>query len=166
MKKFIIINKKLESFSEKNIKVSGDKSLSIRFVILSSLAHGVSNAQNILKSEDVISAIRCIRKLGIKINVGPNSAGAIPGPACYGLGGPATITDCNLVLGYIQASNFPKIFGKKGKSLLNINAPIKALKIISLKVTIKSVEKECGGLERFVPASLTESMKKKVRVFL
>ena len=39
----------------------------------------------------------------------------------------------------------------------------KSLKIISLKVTIKSVEKECGGLERFVPASLTESMKKKVR---
>ena len=53
--------------------MSGDKSLSIRFVILSSLAHGVSNAQNILKSEDVISAIRCIRKLGIKINVGNNS---------------------------------------------------------------------------------------------
>ena len=71
---------------------------------------------------------------GIKINVGPNSAGAIPGPACYGLGGPATITDCNLVLGYIQASNFPKIFGKKGKSLLNINASIKALKIILNKV--------------------------------
>ena len=38
---------------------------------------------------------------GIKINVGPNSAGAIPGPACYGLGGPATITDCNLVLVFI-----------------------------------------------------------------
>jgi len=71
---------------------------------------------------------------GIKINVGPKSAGAIPGPACYGLGGPATITDCNLVLGYIQASNFPKIFGKKGKSLLNINASIKALKIILNKV--------------------------------
>lgn len=43
---------------------------------------------------------------------------------------------------------------------------IKGLKIISLKVTIKSVEKECGGLERFVPASLTESMKKKVRYFI
>ena len=42
---------------------------------------------------------------------------------------------------------------------------IKGLKIISLKVTIKSVEKECGGLERFVPASLTESMKKKVGYF-
>ena len=43
---------------------------------------------------------------------------------------------------------------------------IKGLKIISLKVTIKSVEKECGGLERFVPASLTESMKKKVGYFI
>ena len=70
---------------------------------------------------------------GLKINVGPESAGAIPGPACYGLGGPATITDCNLVLGYIQTSNFPKIFGSKGKSSLNINASIKALKVILTK---------------------------------
>ena len=64
--KFIIINKKLNHF-QKNIKVSGDKSLSIRFVILSSLAH--ESTQNILKSEDVISAIRCIRKLGRKTNM-------------------------------------------------------------------------------------------------
>ena len=48
---------------------------------------------------------------GSKITVGPKSAGASPGPACYGTGGPATITDCNLLLGYIQANNFPKIFG-------------------------------------------------------
>ncbi|PPR17104.1 MAG: Acetophenone carboxylase gamma subunit [Alphaproteobacteria bacterium MarineAlpha9_Bin3] len=71
---------------------------------------------------------------GLKINIGPKSAGAIPGPACYGLGGPATITDCNLVLGYIQASNFPKIFGKNGNSYLNINASIKALKLILKKI--------------------------------
>ena len=74
---------------------------------------------------------------GLKINVGPESAGAIPGPACYGLGGPATITDCNLVLGYIQTSNFPKIFGSKGKSSLNINASIKALKVILRKIQKK-----------------------------
>ena len=41
------------------------------------------------------------------LEVGPHSAGAVPGPACYGRGGEAaTITDCNLVLGYLSADNF------------------------------------------------------------
>ena len=41
------------------------------------------------------------------LQVGPHSAGAVPGPACYGRGGEApTITDCNLVLGYLGDDNF------------------------------------------------------------
>ena len=44
---------------------------------------------------------------GVKLTVGPASAGADPGPACYGRGGPLTITDCNLVLGRIVAERFP-----------------------------------------------------------
>ena len=41
--------------------------------------------------------------------VGPHSAGAVPGPACYGRGGKApTITDCNLVLGYLERGQFPR----------------------------------------------------------
>ena len=60
--------------------------------------------------------------------MGPKSAGAIPGPACYGLGGPATITDCNLILGRIQPSNFPNIFGKSGKDEIDIIASERALK--------------------------------------
>ena len=68
---------------------------------------------------------------GIKINVGPKSAGAYPGPACYGLGGPATITDCNLLLGNIQISNFPKIFGKHSNKPIDRKASIKALKKIT-----------------------------------
>jgi 5-oxoprolinase (ATP-hydrolysing) len=71
---------------------------------------------------------------GSKINVGPESAGAFPGPACYDLGGPVTITDCNLLLGYIQVSNFPKIFGKHGDQPLNKKASIKALKKITIKI--------------------------------
>ncbi|CZR58696.1 related to 5-oxoprolinase [Phialocephala subalpina] len=43
--------------------------------------------------------------------VGPESAGAHPGPACYRKGGPLTITDANLLLGYLQPEHFPKIFG-------------------------------------------------------
>ncbi len=48
---------------------------------------------------------------GLRARVGPASAGADPGPAAYGRGGPATITDANLVLGRIDASAFPAVFG-------------------------------------------------------
>ncbi|MBE9222848.1 hydantoinase B/oxoprolinase family protein [Cyanobacterium stanieri LEGE 03274] len=57
---------------------------------------------------------------GLNYRVGPESAGANPGPACYGKGGDLTITDCNLFLGKIQAQFFPQIFGNDGKSPLDI----------------------------------------------
>ena len=52
-----------------------------------------------------------IRFDGQRCRVGPDSAGAIPGPACYRRGGPLTVTDCNLMVGKIQAQHFPHIFG-------------------------------------------------------
>jgi 5-oxoprolinase (ATP-hydrolysing) len=48
---------------------------------------------------------------GSRFRVGPDSAGAVPGPACYRRGGPLTITDCNVVLGKIRADRFPAVFG-------------------------------------------------------
>ena len=51
---------------------------------------------------------------GLKYRVGPDSAGANPGPACYRRNGPLTITDCNLILGRLQPEYFPKIFGLNG----------------------------------------------------
>jgi 5-oxoprolinase (ATP-hydrolysing) len=51
---------------------------------------------------------------GARLRVGPESAGADPGPACYRRGGPLTITDCNLVLGRIRTDCFPAIFGPGG----------------------------------------------------
>ena len=68
MKKSTYIKKKKKFIKKKKIFVSGDKSLSIRFILLSSLSRGKSVAYNILKSEDVLSAIECIKKLGVKIN--------------------------------------------------------------------------------------------------
>jgi 5-oxoprolinase (ATP-hydrolysing) len=53
--------------------------------------------------------------------VGPESAGANPGPACYGFGGPLTITDANLFTGRIIPAYFPKTFGPDRKSLLITN---------------------------------------------
>ncbi|MDB9718037.1 3-phosphoshikimate 1-carboxyvinyltransferase [Candidatus Pelagibacter sp.] len=62
----IVIKKKLKNFNKKII-VSGDKSISIRWVLFASLASGNSKAQNLLISEDVKAAIKIVRKLGIKV---------------------------------------------------------------------------------------------------
>jgi len=48
---------------------------------------------------------------GARYRVGPDSAGAQPGPACYRNGGPLTITDCNVIIGKLQPDLFPKVFG-------------------------------------------------------
>ncbi|PWG02355.1 hydantoinase B/oxoprolinase family protein [Sphingosinicella humi] len=48
---------------------------------------------------------------GARLRVGPDSAGAVPGPACYRRGGPLTITDCNVMLGKIRPEHFPATFG-------------------------------------------------------
>ena len=57
---------------KKKIIVSGDKSLSIRWVLFSSLAKGVSIARNLLLSEDVLAAISAIKKLGLKVKISNN----------------------------------------------------------------------------------------------
>jgi 5-oxoprolinase (ATP-hydrolysing) len=59
---------------------------------------------------------------GARFRVGPASAGANPGPACYRRGGPLTVTDCNVMLGKIQPDYFPAIFGAHGDKKLDRNA--------------------------------------------
>ena len=66
MNNSLIIKNKISKFN-KTITVSGDKSLSIRWVLLSSLASGVSKADNLLISEDVTAALDAVKKLGIKV---------------------------------------------------------------------------------------------------
>ena len=56
---------------------------------------------------------------GGRLRVGPQSAGADPGPACYRRGGPLTVTDCNMMLGRLQADTFPKVFGPGGDQPLD-----------------------------------------------
>ena len=55
------------------------------------------------------------------LKVGPQSAGATPGPACYRRGGPLTITDANLLLGRIQTKTFPSLFGDSGDQPLDVS---------------------------------------------
>lgn len=66
-----------------------------------------------------------------RFQVGPQSAGAMPGPACYGRGGPITVTDCNLLLGKIQPHLFPSVFGKNGDAPLDRAASLKGFQAIA-----------------------------------
>lgn len=59
---------------------------------------------------------------GARFAVGPESAGAQPGPACYRMGGPLTLTDCNLILGKLQPDSFPSVFGPNADQPLDISA--------------------------------------------
>jgi len=68
MSKILLIKNKIKKF-DKQIYVSGDKSLSIRWVLLASQAIGKSRAHNLLMSEDVLAALNSIKKLGIKVKL-------------------------------------------------------------------------------------------------
>ncbi len=59
---------------------------------------------------------------GLRYRVGPDSAGANPGPASYRRGGPLTVTDCNVMLGKLQSDLFPEIFGANGDQSLDYDA--------------------------------------------
>ncbi len=67
-----VIKKKISSFNNKIVNVSGDKSLSIRWVLLASIANGKSRSFNLLNSDDVKASINTIRRLGIKVKFKKN----------------------------------------------------------------------------------------------
>ncbi|MBB1254870.1 hydantoinase B/oxoprolinase family protein [Streptomyces sp. OF3] len=59
---------------------------------------------------------------GARFRVGPDSAGAVPGPASYRRGGPLTVTDANVLLGRVQPAHFPHVFGESGDLPLDAGA--------------------------------------------
>jgi 5-oxoprolinase (ATP-hydrolysing) len=59
---------------------------------------------------------------GSRYRVGPDSAGANPGPASYRRGGPLAVTDCNVMLGKIQPAHFPRLFGASADQALDLDA--------------------------------------------
>ncbi len=68
MKKYIKISNLIKPFN-KSIKIEGDKSLSIRWALLASQAKGKSISYNLLKSEDVLNTLKCLKQLGVKIKI-------------------------------------------------------------------------------------------------
>ena len=62
----LIIKKKINPFNQ-NIYVDSDKSISIRSFLIGAISNNISCVKNVLESEDVLSAVKCLRILGIKI---------------------------------------------------------------------------------------------------
>ncbi|MEM7779862.1 MAG: hydantoinase B/oxoprolinase family protein [Pseudomonadota bacterium] len=86
---------------------------------------------------------------GARFRVGPESAGADPGPACYRKGGPLTVTDCNLFLGRIDPAFFPSVFGPGGDEPLDPGASRQALQDVADALP------EPRGLEEIAQGFLT-----------
>lgn len=83
---------------------------------------------------------------GMRFRVGPESAGANPGPACYRNGGPLTVTDCNLFLGRIDPAQFPAVFGPKGDQPLDPEAARRRLQEVADQLAgAKSLEDIARG---------------------
>ncbi len=77
---------------------------------------------------------------GLRFRVGPDSAGANPGPACYRRGGPLTVTDCNVLLGKINADHFPAVFGPSADQPIDVSVVWEKFDALTNKVNAASGE--------------------------
>ena len=144
MAKILVIKKKINSF-KKEIEVSGDKSLSIRWILLASQAIGKSRAYNLLMSEDVLATIKAIRKLGIKV-IARNSYCEIFGNGINGfkykngiiIDAKNSGTLGRLILGLlIKSPNKIKIIGDKSLSKRDFSRVTVPLKKFGAKFSYK-----------------------------
>jgi 5-oxoprolinase (ATP-hydrolysing) len=98
------------------------------------------------------------RFVGQRFQVGPESAGADPGPACYRKGGPLTVTDCNLGLGRIQPGFFPAIFGPTHNQSLDRLATELRLDSVA-NITGRSREQAAEGFIRIAVENMANAIK-------
>jgi 5-oxoprolinase (ATP-hydrolysing) len=106
-----------------------------------------------------------IRFDGARLRVGPESAGANPGPACYRRAGPLTITDANVLLGRIQPQYFPRVFGAEANQPLD--AEIVAQRFSELASQVAAAtgtpigpEQVAGGALQIAVASMANAVKR------
>ena len=102
---------------------------------------------------------------GSRFRVGPESAGANPGPACYRRGGPLTVTDCNVMLGKIQPDSFPAIFGAGGNEKLDRETVLQKFSDMAERVTAAqgkpvSAEQVAEGFLRIAVENMANAIKK------
>ena len=72
---------------------------------------------------------------GSRYRVGPDSAGAHPGPACYRNGGPLTVTDCNVMLGKLNPELFPKVFGKNANQQIDVSIVKEKFNVLAKEIS-------------------------------
>jgi 5-oxoprolinase (ATP-hydrolysing) len=97
---------------------------------------------------------------GTRYRVGPDSAGAVPGPASYRRGGPLTVTDANVMLGKIQPKYFPTVFGSS--SDLPLDSDVVKVGFEDLRKKIKdgrSVEEIAEGFVRIAVGNMANAIK-------
>jgi 5-oxoprolinase (ATP-hydrolysing) len=102
---------------------------------------------------------------GARFRVGPASAGANPGPSCYRRGGPLTVTDCNLILGRLQADHFPKVFGPNANQSLDLEIVEEKFRNLADEIKITtgkqiSVEDVAIGFLRIAVENMANAIKK------
>ncbi|MCH7956633.1 MAG: hydantoinase B/oxoprolinase family protein [Proteobacteria bacterium] len=101
---------------------------------------------------------------GARMRVGPDSAGANPGPACYRRGGPLTVTDCNVMLGKIQPRFFPRVFGPDADKPLDdaevhLRFDALAREITAATGDERSPEEVAEGFLRIAVENMTNAIK-------
>ena len=102
---------------------------------------------------------------GARLRVGPDSAGANPGPACYRRGGPLAVTDCNVLLGKIQPDFFPKVFGPAADESLDRDAVVAAFDTMAAAIAratghTRAPEELAEGFLDIAVASMANAIKK------
>jgi 5-oxoprolinase (ATP-hydrolysing) len=102
---------------------------------------------------------------GARYRVGPDSAGANPGPACYRRGGPLTVTDCNVMLGRIQPDFFPKVFGPEANQPLDAEVVGSLFQALSEKIRAatgddRSCEEVAAGFRQIAIENMANAIKK------
>jgi 5-oxoprolinase (ATP-hydrolysing) len=97
---------------------------------------------------------------GARLRVGPESAGADPGPACYRRGGPITVTDCNVALGRLPPQFFPKIFGPNGDLPLDTEIVRSRFSELAKEVKDLSGENLASGFLRIAVENMANAIKK------
>ena len=101
-----------------------------------------------------------------RMQVGPESAGASPGPASYRCGGPLAVTDCNVVLGKIQPDHFPAVFGPDGNEPLDVGAARAGFETLAEEIAREtgeaamSVEALAEGFLRIAVENMANAIKK------
>jgi 5-oxoprolinase (ATP-hydrolysing) len=97
---------------------------------------------------------------GARLLVGPESAGANPGPAAYGRGGPLTVTDCNVLLGKIQPDHFPRLFGPSGDQPLDRDIVVRKFAAMAAEVGNITPEALAEGLLAIAVQQMANAIKR------